>query len=757
MSDGNKQSIAISFEVLCSDEYSETVDIKIPLQRASEDGDQTDAAGQVLVDKQWVFLVDEAGLKYLLQRVESKQAFEIQFQHISAEQDKKKGSINTVLHNASLQLPLRPFIRPGTCQLPQTEYTLHWTANIGDAKVENEESVQSQVALQFSFADALIAPFVKETPTAADLVEKSQIRRAHDELQQHAIKITSKAKFQAIMASIQEELAQKYLKVCTTYNDMSRSQRKQAFMSYLLSSTYGQRLTAILSKAIVAVAQQEMHAEPNLTKPELAIKLRAKLESACDPVFEHILTNRFEERTHSNVSTKPTAQHSMSPYLACTNADNIYAAPFRDINKMKVLIEIALLNQDYSAAEKWITQAMTICQDEELFAVLHLKLAFVTSQLNASKSTISHSIRSALSIKESKPILFSQIMLLCEQNKLEEAEPFMDKLLTLFPNDASVQILKGLFEHLMEEIEDAQSIWQQQFDLIQANIQKQVEAQTANKSEKNTVDDDMDEEDEDEDEKTEEFEVHENISSVDENTRNTCSFYSVWEYALRIALKLNCSEMATLMLSVCKPYFEHSKQSQIEYIILQHHVLMHEQQYEDALLKLGEAVLMNDHDVRLWMHIGSTYCCLNKLTECIEAYQRHINECHAQQQQSPNMMAMLKLIEMYFVAHRQTDSEAELDESLLENAAVLIEMCERRIANGDISEHDGLDILASFDEMDEECLLQVIRYKLWCLRGEFYAEKNERAAALSYFAKASSVHPFDEELWAKIEGASDIH
>mmetsp|Transcript_4391 Transcript_4391/g.7503 ORF Transcript_4391/g.7503 Transcript_4391/m.7503 type:complete len:119 (+) Transcript_4391:1-357(+) len=118
---------------------------------------------------------------------------------------------------------------------------------------------------------------------------------------------------------------------------------------------------------------------------------------------------------------------------------------------------------------------------------------------------------------------------------------------------------------------------------------------------------------------------------------------------------------------------------------------------------------------------------------------------------------MLKLIEMYFVAHRQTDSEAELDESLLENAAVLIEMCERRIANGDISEHDGLDILASFDEMDEECLLQVIRYKLWCLRGEFYAEKNERAAALSYFARASSVHPFDEELWAKIEGASDIH
>eukprot|EP00484_Ammonia_sp_Unknown_P018132 CAMPEP_0197029818 /NCGR_PEP_ID=MMETSP1384-20130603/9185_1 /TAXON_ID=29189 /ORGANISM="Ammonia sp." /LENGTH=327 /DNA_ID=CAMNT_0042459055 /DNA_START=46 /DNA_END=1026 /DNA_ORIENTATION=+ len=83
MSDGNKQSIAISFEVLCSDEYSETVDIAIPLQRASEDGDQTDAAGQVLADKQWVFLVDEAGLKYLLQRVESKQAFEIQFQHIS--------------------------------------------------------------------------------------------------------------------------------------------------------------------------------------------------------------------------------------------------------------------------------------------------------------------------------------------------------------------------------------------------------------------------------------------------------------------------------------------------------------------------------------------------------------------------------------------------------------------------------------------------------------------------------------------------
>merc|ERR1712129_366117 len=103
-----------------------------------------------------------------------------------------------------------------------------------------------------------------------------------------------------------------------------------------------------------------------------------------------------------------------------------------------------------------------------------------------------HCIKRANEQKESKEALFARILMLCEDDTLEAAEPYMNKLSEQYPKDPFVAILRGLFEHLMEEVEDAQSIWQQQFDTI--NVRNQDEQIRQEDEEKAEVEEQQDEE-----------------------------------------------------------------------------------------------------------------------------------------------------------------------------------------------------------------------------------------------------------------------
>lgn len=83
--------------------------------------------------------------------------------------------------------------------------------------------------------------------------------------------------------------------------------------------------------------------------------MRAKLENACDPVFDEIF-NKINPKISINDTPPSQSQISnkMEPYLESTNIDNIYAEPLRNIDTMKVLINVSFLNQDYKSAHKWI-------------------------------------------------------------------------------------------------------------------------------------------------------------------------------------------------------------------------------------------------------------------------------------------------------------------------------------------------------------------------------------------------------------------
>ena len=74
-----------------------------------------------------------------------------------------------------------------------------------------------------------------------------------------------------MIASIQEELKDKYLKISTTYDNMSKEERKEAFMNYLLSSTHGQKLTTLISQIVACIANEEMYHESELITQELTM------------------------------------------------------------------------------------------------------------------------------------------------------------------------------------------------------------------------------------------------------------------------------------------------------------------------------------------------------------------------------------------------------------------------------------------------------------------------------------------------------
>lgn len=372
---------------------------------------------------------------------------------------------------------------------------------------------------------------------------------------------------------------------------------------------------------------------------------------------------------------------------------------------------------------------MTICQDKQLYGKLLKNLAFVECQMGCDISMSYHCLTESSAIqenKEMKEILYTKVLMLCEQDKLEDAEPFMDKLLSLFPNDPYVQILKGLFEYLMEEVEDSQMILQKQFDIIQQNNQNRTDKQEKEEKaeqielEYNAIEHDDDEED---------------VVDDDVESDNNIDLYDLWIFIIKIALKFNCTEMIKTILLISKPYFENEERYKIDYTLLNHYVLIYNKKYQDALSKLGKAILINDHDIRLWLNIAQTYYLLNKLKDSVEGFQRHIDECNDQNIE-PNLMGMIKLIQIYLTIHENSD------DICLKNAYSLIEICWNRVMNQEIYENDNLDILVSFESRDKY-LIDALKYKLLCIKGEYFKAINDDTAALSNFASASMINPFE--------------
>ena len=302
-------------------------------------------------------------------------------------------------------------------------------------------------------------------------------------------------------------------------------------------------------------------------------------------------------------------------------------------------------------------------------------------------------------------------MMLCEEDKLEEAEPFMNRLVELFPNDPQVAILKGLFEHLMEETEDAQRIWKRQMDGVQ---RVHDDADSATLEEK---DDDF------------EYEAlrQQNEALLRDQEMKKYTVFDLWAFPLRIALQFGCSNLADTILAESEPLFQDSNDRKIDFVLLQHEVLVHRKQFDAALSRLGEAILMNDGDVRLWLRIGSTYHSSGKWTDSQEALQRHIAEC-SEKGMFPNVVGMLLLIRIYL-----TMNDREPDDELLERAASVIELCWERIENGQIFRDDVSAMFGSFDH-DDVHLMEALKYKLRTIQGSYCSVIEDTASALSHYA-----------------------
>ena len=140
--------------------------------------------------------------------------------------------------------------------------------------------------------------------------------------------------------------------------------------------------------------------------------------------------NKNREAVLDKVSSEDRCD--MEPFLKSTNIQNVYAEPLRDMKTIKTLIVIALFDQQYETAFKWITvqfhlyflafvlifgselivfislvvkQAMTICTQQQLQCKLYMDMAFVLSQEGMSTAhsvTPQYCVREALSIKETK-------------------------------------------------------------------------------------------------------------------------------------------------------------------------------------------------------------------------------------------------------------------------------------------------------------------------------------------------------------------
>ena len=96
-----------------------------------------------------------------------------------------------------------------------------------------------------------------------------------------------------------------------------------------------------------------------LSTDSLNRKLRAKLQTVCGPVFEELLADKHCQRALKKNEALNTddgqSADDMEPFLQSTNIQNVYAEPLRDMKTIKTLITIALMDQQYETAFKWVT------------------------------------------------------------------------------------------------------------------------------------------------------------------------------------------------------------------------------------------------------------------------------------------------------------------------------------------------------------------------------------------------------------------
>eukprot|EP00483_Globobulimina_turgida_P010803 UN10824 len=119
-------------------------------------------------------------------------------------------------------------------------------------------------------------------------------------------------------------------------------------------------------------------------------------------------------------------------------------------------------------------------------------------------------------------------------------------------------------------------------------------------------------------------------------------------------------------------------------------------------------------------------------------------------------MGMFQLIQVCLMVYKpdKTDKKDISDNVHLQNALSLIEMGWKRIENDQISNSDNLNILVSF-ENGYTHFINALKYKLWTLQGQYFITINDTTSALSNFAHASGIHPFDEKLWKQIGHVSN--
>merc|ERR1719249_67824 len=118
----------------------------------------------------------------------------------------------------------------------------------------------------------------------------------------------------------------------------------------------------------------------------------------------------------------------------------------------------------------------------------------------------------------------------------------------------------------------------------------------------------------------------------------------------------------------------------------------------------------------------------------------------------PNLMGMLWLIRIYLTIHSEEAEETGDDDAdqWLERASSVIELCWKRIENEDILEDDLSIISGSFDHRNVH-LVMALKYKWRTLQGSYCSVIRDSASALSHYASASHIHPFDDHLWECID------
>merc|ERR1712129_204228 len=139
---------------------------------------------------------------------------------------------------------------------------------------------------------------------------------------------------------------------------------------------------------------------------------------------------------------------------------------------------------------------------------------------------------------------------------------------------------------------------------------------------------------------------------------------------------------------------------------------------------------------------------------------RHIDECN-EKGDVPNLMGMFQLIQIYLELYQRNEAKDDAEDEAEEETVTeekgylvkdqsLIELCWKRIGNDEINRDDSLSLLVSFRDRDAH-FVDALKYKMWSIQGEFCSVAKDTTSALSHFANASSIHPFDETLWERID------